>query len=105
MIPDKLRICGHEVNVRIERLDAWGEARPGQSEIVLADNISPDIQLQTLIHEILHFADAFYRIFDLDEEDRECQIQGLATTIYQVLVENKELTRALLKENSDSGGE
>jgi len=102
MIPEKLLICGHEVNVRIDRLDdIWGEARPGQAEIVLADNLSPDIQLQTLIHEILHFADAFYDIFD--EKEGERRIQATSAFLHEILTRNQELIKAFLKKESDVG--
>lgn len=99
MIPDKLRICGHDVSVRSERLPegVWGEVDPRKLEITLDNEASSSVQLETAIHEILEFANNLFHIFDENEVICERQIQTTSTVIHQVFKENVEFTKLFLK--------
>jgi len=103
MLPEKLLIAAHQVDVRIERLDdVWGKAFPGKLEILLSDDISPRFQLTVLWHEILHIVSHLYSVFD-DDEEEERKIQTLATAISQVLTQNRKLTQVFLDSAQELG--
>lgn len=67
MIPEKVIICGHEIdiilenpdNLRVTKPQCWGTNDCRDLKIYLDKNLSKTILEQTLIHEILHYINYF----------------------------------------------
>ena len=100
MIPKKLKVCGHIVDVDVAFIkedDTWGAVVPSELKMMLCNSMSESIQLQTAIHEILEFADRLFHIFDLNGDVSERQIQSVSAVIHQVLKDNPVFTKLFLK--------
>jgi len=101
-IPQSLTICGHQIDVQVMRLnDAKGEAYPGELSIKVEEDLPTTLKLEVLLHETLHFADEFYKIFDEGKAER--QIDQIANFMYQLLTQNHELAQVFLSEGFEAG--
>jgi hypothetical protein len=96
MLPKKLNICGHDIEVRhIKRFvgtrrNTYGRSNHPKDRIIIAksdkwkNKLSRDWQMGTFLHEILHQID--------DKKDarlRENQINKMSDGLYQTLKDNK----------------
>jgi len=96
-IPKSLSICGYDVAVRFERLpdDADGTFNPRTQTITLDEDLTLGAKVGTLLHETLHGGDEWGMIFNA--EDREMQVHQVSGFLFQVLVENVELSELVWK--------
>ncbi len=96
MIPKKLEICGHTIEVKTvkrficTRQNTYGKGEMAQDKIYLAKKdrfknvLSGDWRMNTFLHEIIHHID------DKQETHlKEKQVNKLADGLYQTLKDNK----------------
>lgn len=88
MIPKVINICGvpHAVKLCKDTFNSdcihFGEINYKNCEILLADDVAEELQMQTLIHEWLHGV-LFMTGFPNDYRGDERLVQSLAMAIYQ----------------------
>ena len=86
MIPTTVNICGipHKVVLCKDNFDTdlhVGQIRYSSAEIRINEDAAQELQMQTLIHEMLH--GILVHIGRQDESNDEQLVQGLANAIYQ----------------------
>ena len=101
MKPTKLNILGKPISIEwknekpkneLHRNDAIGKSYAHAGKLILSKGLSPAQSRDTVLHEALHFYDYDLKL-GLDEET----VQRVAVCIYQLLRDNKEFARWLLK--------
>ena len=86
MIPSNVNICGipHKVVICKDSFDQdlhLGQIRYASAEIRINEDACHEMQMQTLIHEMLH--GILVHIGRQEESNDEQLVQGLANAIYQ----------------------
>ena len=86
MMPSKIHICGIPYTIKLydDNFDMdlhFGEIKYGQAEIRINKNVTPELQMQALFHEIIH--GILVQMGRNDESQDEQLVQGLANAIYQ----------------------
>lgn len=93
MIPEKLKICGMEYEVRqdcdreLSCAGLDGEIRYAMQEIVIKSNYGEQYKEEVLLHEIVH--GIFGAIGRDDLRKDEVLTESFAQVLYQVLKDNK----------------
>ena len=97
MIPKRLKILGKTWKVKtvakrikIEDTEALGSSEIEHCKIRLSTHMDEQQQKDTLLHEVVHAIDDTLALGMTEE-----QVHALGAGLYQVLSENKQLTRWL----------
>lgn len=93
-----LRLCAHDLTVKIECPGSWSSDGMGRSdemngEILLREGMPPSIQCATLLHEVVHM---ILGIHGLTDENNEVAISTLAAGILSLLRDNPGIGAALI---------
>ena len=106
-IPSKLKIGGHIWDIKYpyiftERFDRYAQCNDAKKIIFLSaadmngDELPSSVVLVSFIHELLHAASFLIGQEDIFSGDEgEKIVTALSETIYQILVDNKELHECL----------
>lgn len=86
MIPDKVSICGipHKIVLCEDYFDTdlhLGQIKYATAEIRINKNASPEMQMQSLFHEMLH--GMLVQIGRNEKSQDECFVQSLSNALYQ----------------------
>lgn len=87
-IPDKIKIGGHWINIILANENDQGYDKSGSrygwtNKIIIQENMTPSKQESTLLHEIIHEID-----WQMGIALEEKQVETLAESLYQVMVDN-----------------
>ena len=97
--PERIQIIGKRFDIKwltgddpILPLDQVGECDTAEQEISIRNNLKPDTEKDTMLHETIHaVSDAMG--LDMTEE----QVMGLASGLLAVLLDNPTFARYLIK--------
>lgn len=85
MIPRKLRVLGKTYTVICRKMDddALGMHKQKSQEIFVRDDLGPDLERDTFLHETIHAIDE-----TLNLGLTEAQVNSLGAAVYAVLSDN-----------------
>ena len=102
MIPDKLRVGAHTIEIKMVDRNSHencGSAVVDSCKIFIRNDMPPSMQLETLVHEVLHLVRTLNgtNIKDADAEERV--VQADAHLLYQFLKDNPNLLQEIIALN------
>jgi hypothetical protein len=91
MIPKTLKIIGKRYKIiKRKDFDSYGESDEQKQTIKLREEMLPDLELDTLIHEITHAID-----HQMSLKMTERQVHGVGTGLAAVFIDNPKLLEYL----------
>jgi hypothetical protein len=93
MIPKTLKIIGKRYKIiKRKDFDSYGESDEQKQTIKLREEMLPDLELDTLIHEITHAID-----HQMSLKMTERQVHGVGTGLAAVFIDNPKLLDYLIE--------
>lgn len=91
----KIKIAGYEVKIVVDKNLVANEARVGEyspfeQKITIADGLTRQQMIETLIHEVLEAANDIYEL-DLDHDNQLCK---MSVILHQIIVDNPQIINA-----------
>ena len=77
-----IKICGHTYQIIDSSTDLYGETKIDQQTIAINPRLSPGLQEEVLIHEVLHTV--LFHTHAVDQDDMETALNALANGLYRL---------------------
>jgi hypothetical protein len=95
-----MRLCGHDITVKIEAPGSWatngmGRANERLAEILIANDCAPSAAHSTLLHEMIHLILDINGLHDLSQN--ETAVSVLSSSLLAWMRDNPDLVAKLSK--------